>query len=133
MSEPEQVVTGDSPAQSFIGYVVHIFEDRTEVHLELREDHLNRRRKVHGGILALMMDSACGYAASRALHPQAKQLVVSLNLQTNFLNPAEGESLTCVARVDKAGRKVVFSSAEIRDANNQLVATGNGTFKAVGR
>ncbi len=131
MSEPEKIVRGDSGAQQMIGYEVHIFADRAEAHLNIEDKHLNRRGYLHGGITALLIDSSCGYASSRALSDDVSQPVVSLNIEVAYLAPGEGKSLKAVARARKVGRSIVFCNVEITRDDGTLIATGNGVFKAV--
>ncbi len=132
MSEPEKVIRGDSGAMASVGYEIRIFEDRSEAHLELDERHLNRRGFMHGGFYALLLDSCCGYAASRALSPDASQLVVTLNLTTNYLAPADGKQLKAVGWATRAGRSVVFCNGKIFNDREELIATCSATFKTTG-
>ena len=132
MSEkPIKIIRNDSGAQSLIGYEVHIFEDRVEAILPVRDQHRNRLGYLHGGLTALLLDSTCGYAASRALRVNGPSPVVTLNLQTSFLAPGKGAEMRAVSRVTRAGRSIVFADGEVYDESGVLLATGTGTFKAV--
>ncbi len=130
--QPEKVIVNDSGAQELIGYEVRIFADRTEAHLPLGPQHLNRRGYMHGGLFSLLLDSCCGYAASRAFADDASQLVVTLSLTTNYLAPADGSRLKAVGRVDRAGRSIAFASGEIYNDRGDIIATGTAAFKTAG-
>ncbi|MFD0915817.1 PaaI family thioesterase [Pseudahrensia aquimaris] len=131
MSAPERVIEADSAAQKHIGYVVHIFADRSEALLKLEPQHLNRNGKLHGGLISLLIDSSSGYAASRALSDDADAMVVTVSLTTNYLAPADGTSVRAIGRVVRAGRSIVHTTGEIVDENGVVLATGSGVFKAV--
>jgi uncharacterized protein (TIGR00369 family) len=88
---------------------------------------------VHAGIMAVGMDSACGYAAL-SLMP-ADVAVLTVEFKTNLLAPAEGERFAFQARVIKPGRTLTVCEAqafaERADGQRRLVATMTGTLMAV--
>lgn len=130
VTEPERIIEVDSGAQQHIGYHVHIFPDRSEAHLHIEPHHRNRNGTLHGGLFALLLDSACGYAASRSLSTDGEALVVTVSLTTNYLAPATGDFVKSVGTVTKTGRSIIYGSGEIFDADGTLLATGSGVFKA---
>lgn len=56
----------------------------------------------HGGVVAMLLDSACGYAALLGMGPE--QAVLTIEFKVNFLAPATGPRLVARGRVVKAGR-----------------------------
>jgi uncharacterized protein (TIGR00369 family) len=66
---------------------------------------------VHGGVVASIADSACGYAALTAM--PADSAVLSVEFKINFLSPAKGEKLRAHGRVVRAGKKLVVSAADV--------------------
>lgn len=132
MEKPERVIEGETGLQRNLGYVNHLYADRCETHLTIDDRHRNRQAGLHGGIHAILLDSACGFAASRALSPHGSQKVVTLSLTTNYLAPAKGEHVYAVGRVTRAGRSVVYADGKIFDNEDNLLATGSGVFKKVG-
>ena len=56
---------------------------------------------LHAGIVATVLDSACGYAAFTRMAPEAA--VMTVEFKANFLAPAKGESFRFVGRCVKAG------------------------------
>lgn len=133
MSEkPERIIAGETGLQKALGYVNHLYADRCETHLTIESKHTNRSAMLHGGIHAIMLDSACGFAASRALSADGDQLIVTLSLTTNYLAPAKEGTIVATGRVTRAGRSIVYAQGEVRDANGDLLATGNGVFKKIG-
>jgi uncharacterized protein (TIGR00369 family) len=65
---------------------------------------------LHAGIVATLVDSACGYAA-HSLMPAASE-VLTVEYKINFLSPARGESLLGIGRVLKPGRMLSVCAGE---------------------
>ncbi|HEY4636915.1 MAG TPA: PaaI family thioesterase, partial [Burkholderiales bacterium] len=61
----------------------------TEVTLAYRPDLTQQKAYVHGGILGMIADSACGYAAY-SLMPAGASLV-TVDYKINILAPAKGD------------------------------------------
>ena len=64
----------------------------------------------HGGIVATLLDTACGYAAVERAAPGASVLTVEFKL--NFTAPARGALLRVTGRVVKAGRTLTICLGE---------------------
>lgn len=82
----------------------------------------------HGGMVALMLDEAVGWAAWHAGHPG-----VTGRLQVAFRRPLKlGEWVRIVGKVDNVRRTLVYVSAfvESRDDNSR-VADATATLMAV--
>jgi uncharacterized protein (TIGR00369 family) len=56
--------------------------------MEIGPQHLNRARVVHGGVLASLIDTACGFAGTFAPVPGEQPKVSTLTLTTSFVAPA---------------------------------------------
>lgn len=98
----------------------------TRLRLVLRPEHANNLGIAHGGILCTLLDVAMGTAARLS----AGTPVVTLDMQTRFLNPGRG-TLDAVGRVTRAGSSVLFCEAEIRDDAGRVVASSTGVLKTV--
>lgn len=84
---------------------------------------------LHAGLIAAMLDTACGFAATTVAGN-----VMASHFSVNCLAPAAGRAFVARARVVKAGRKQVFATAELfaeRDGAEKLVATGNAILVPV--
>lgn len=87
---------------------------------------------VHGGILGVPMDSACGYAAM-TLMPRDMG-VLSIEYKINFLSPAKGERFRFVGDVIKAGRTITIVECQafaLADSREKLVAKMMCTLMSV--
>lgn len=129
-SPPEFRVSG---AQGLIGYDVDLDRatGRAEVSLEIAPQHLNRNDSLHGGILAMMLDSAAGFAASLSFGGEVLSRVVTVSLTTQFVAAVSAGRVVATGHVSGGGRKIVYADAELRDADGALIAKASGVFKRV--
>lgn len=129
-SPPEFPVSG---AQGLIGYDVDLDRatGRAEVSLEIAPQHLNRNDSLHGGILAMMLDSAAGFAASLNFGGEDLSRVVTVSLTTQFVAAVSAGRVVATGHVSGGGRKIVYADAELRDADGALIAKASGVFKKV--
>lgn len=65
---------------------------------------------VHAGIVATILDSACGYAAYSLMEPDAGILTVEYKI--NLMAPARGEHIVAHGRVVRAGRNLTVCRGE---------------------
>lgn len=130
---PPIILHADMGLQDTLGYVTYIHEDRTELHLDVNERHLNRAGFLHGGIFCVLLDSACGYAASRHLSEDAMQMVVTLSLTTNYLAPAGKGLVRAIGKVTGGGATTVFTQGHILDANDNTLVTCSAIMRKVSR
>jgi uncharacterized protein (TIGR00369 family) len=97
----------------------------TEVALAYRDDLTQQKGYIHGGIIGMIADSACGYAAF-SLMPAGCSLV-TVEYKINILAPARG-SLVARGQVVKAGRSLSVARAEVYDEGGSHVATMQQTL-----
>jgi uncharacterized protein (TIGR00369 family) len=92
---------------------------------------------VHAGIMATVLDSACGYAAFSLMPADAA--VLTVEFKTNLLAPAKGERFLFRAHVVKPGRTLTvcegrafaLESGAEADSDERLVASMSGTLMAL--
>jgi uncharacterized protein (TIGR00369 family) len=123
---PESELSGYA---RLIGYRLTRWEpDFAEIALELGPEHHNRGHVAHGGVLATLIDTACGFAGCWAPNGESRA-AVTLSMTTQFLAPGRSGRLIATGRKVGGGRGVFFATAEIRDAAGTLVARGEGVFR----
>ena len=103
--------------------------DEAVLVLDLLPRHLNRGGVVHGGVLATLIDTVGGFAGTFCTVPGNKRGTVTLSLTTSFLGQASGGTLRAVGRRRGGGRKIFMASCEIFDAEGNLIAMGEGTYR----
>jgi len=85
---------------------------------------------LHAGVIAALIDTACGYAAAT----QAGLNLLAAHFSVNCLRPASGERFEAHAYVVKAGRNQFFTRCELYAFAGQgrsLVATGETLLNVV--
>ncbi len=85
---------------------------------------------VHGGTIATVMDSACGYAAFSLMSADAAVLTVEYKI--NMLRPAKADRYRVIGTVVKAGRTLTVSQATATSTDNDdEFATMTGTLMSL--
>lgn len=133
-SVPPDPPAPGSGAQDLIGYQIDLSpgDGSARVVLDIEARHLNRNDTLHGGIIAMMLDSAAGFAVSRQLSPHGDARVVTISLTTQFHAPARQGRAVATGRVMGGGRKIFYADADLMADNNVLLARASGVFKRVG-
>lgn len=95
--------------------------------LAVRECHLRTLGILHGGVVAVLLDTALGRAVSTVC--PANLTAVTAQLNVNFVRPARaGEVLLASGEVQHFGRRTAVARGELRTDSDILVATASGTF-----
>ena len=87
---------------------------------------------LHAGVLASIMDSACGYAAYSVAPEGCNVLTVEFKL--NLLVPAIGKQFAAKAQVKRRGKTLTVCAADafaIDADREKLIATMLGTIMAL--
>ena len=85
---------------------------------------------IHGGLLMTLADSAAAFAILTVAGAGAKMATTEMSIR--FLAPAR-DRVTARAKVIKAGRRIAFCEAGIKDAGGTLVAHATVTYMILGR
>lgn len=83
---------------------------------------------MHGGAIASLFDVVMASAA-RSVSENVKA-VITINLNITFLAPAQS-SLTAEAKCLGGGMRVVSVACDMRDEQENLVATALATFRLI--
>jgi len=120
---------GRQNAMALIGASLRRIEaGEVEVALPWREDLTQQKGFIHGGILGMIADTACGYAAF-SLMPAGGSLV-TVEYKMNILNPGRG-SLVAHGKVIRPGRTLTVARAEVYADDGSHVATMLQTLMAL--
>lgn len=94
------------------------------IELPFRSDLAQQHGFIHAGVVTMIVDTACGYAALTRM--PASAAVLTAEYKINFLSPAEGEKLIARGRVLKPGRALTVCYGDVhavKDGQEKLVAT----------
>jgi uncharacterized protein (TIGR00369 family) len=103
-----------------------------EIALPYRADLTQQHGFIHAGIVATILDSACGYAAF-SLMP-ADVAVLTVEYKINLLRPAKGDRLVARARVVRSGKTLTVCAGDAfaqTGGPETVVATMLATVMAV--
>ncbi|NYT60185.1 PaaI family thioesterase [Alcaligenaceae bacterium] len=100
-----------------------------EMHLPVSDKIGNRTGRVHGGVICTLLDSVSGYCGLYAPAGEPAPRSLTLSLTTNFLDSSDGDVLIAKGYMERRGRSVYFSRAEVWMDGTLLLATAVGTFK----
>ena len=98
---------------------------RVEIALAWRDDLTQQKGYLHGGILGMIADTACGYSAF-SLMPSGCSLV-TVEYKINILNPARG-SVVARGEVVKPGRTLTVARAEVLGEDGRHIASMQQTL-----
>jgi uncharacterized protein (TIGR00369 family) len=97
-----------------------------DVSLEIGSQHQNLMGTLHGGMIAVLADTATGIALGASLPPGLTWATTSLNL--TFLAPGRSGRVSARARVVKPGPRFGYAEADVVDAKGRLLARAGATF-----
>ncbi|MFX3617481.1 MAG: PaaI family thioesterase [Sporolactobacillus sp.] len=106
-----------------------ITESHVVASIPVTEAISNGRNMVHGGIIALLADSAMGLLAAK-LSVEDNSAVTS-NLTMNFISPGRGRYLDALVQLIHSGRKTMVMNCRIENDQGKLIAMAQGTFFVV--
>ncbi len=112
---------GDHPVRRFLDFqLLELVTDRCVMTLAFKAEFDNSNGAVHGGILAMLADTAIACALSTNFGGEMNFATSNLNI--HFLRRAT-TAVTATATIIKKGTKVCVGSVELHDADGRQVAT----------
>ena len=141
MFEPKDINYKQKVEQSFARQqAVHTMNisitDIRPGEVELQFPYQTELTQQHGfiqaGIIAAVLDNACGYAAFSLMPEEAS--VLSVEFKVNLLAPAQGDSFLAIGKVKKPGRNITFTEGELfafQNEQKKLIASMNATIMAI--
>jgi len=117
---------GRQRAMALIGASLIVVEPGyVEISLPFRDELTQQKGYVHGGILGMIGDSACGYSAFSLMPADCS--LVTVEYKINILNPAVG-ALLAKGEVVKPGRSLTVTRGEVYAADGTHVASMQQTL-----
>lgn len=103
--------------------VVAAADGSAELRMQWRDDFTQYAGHLHAGMIAALLDTACGFAAATAVGA-----VTASHFSMNCLKPAVGRRFVAKGITVQAGRRQVFARAELfaesELGETSLIATG---------
>jgi uncharacterized protein (TIGR00369 family) len=99
-------------AMTTIGATLAAVRDgEVEVMLPYRAANTQQHGFVHAGVIAMIADNACGYAALTRMPADAA--VLTTEFKINLLSPGTGDRLIAIGRIVRPGRKLTVCLGEV--------------------
>ena len=121
----------ESPFLRFVGIEVGLSQGGVgSVSLSVQPHHLQAAGQVHGGLIAVLVDTAFFRAVRSLLKPG--QRTTTIELKVNFLESTTSGYLTATARVASNSGRLVVGEIDVTADSGRLIAQGLGTFLIIG-
>ncbi|MAS06314.1 MAG: phenylacetic acid degradation protein [Ahrensia sp.] len=121
------------PAMATMGAaMVEVREGHVVLEMDYDEKLTQQHGFLHGGVVAAVLDSACGYAALTLLPADAG--ILTIEFKVNLLAPARGERFRFEGDVVKPGRTISVIDGvahAIREGETKRIATMTATMMTV--
>ena len=115
------------PFAKFLGIELDEFGNGSAtLGLNIRKELKQNNGVVHGGATASLIDTATAFAILSVLEPTER--VTTVDLTISYLRPLTVGRITAVARVLRAGRRLIVVSAEVFDKDGKLASTALSTY-----
>jgi uncharacterized protein (TIGR00369 family) len=118
-----------NPAGYFGFQLVKAEKGRAVIRMPVLDLHKQIHRVVHGGVVAMLADTAGGFAASLA-EPEGRR-VATIEMKINFLEAIEHGEITADACVLRHGKTVSVVDCNVTDADHRLVGKALMTFAII--
>ncbi|WP_194790493.1 PaaI family thioesterase [Pseudomonas sp. UFMG81] len=100
-----------------------------EFHMPIQAQHLNRQGMLHGGLIATLLDAACGYAGLHSPEHEEEVHGVTVMLNISYLSAAREGTVIATGKVTRSGRSLYFVQGTLLSDKGELLATAQGAFK----
>ncbi len=97
--------------------------------LTMRDELRQPYGVLHGGATASLIDTATAFAVISCLPEEERATTVDLTV--HYLRPVAAGEIVCVAKVERAGKRILTVSAEVFNEAEKLVATALSTYTKI--
>jgi uncharacterized protein (TIGR00369 family) len=111
--------------------IAEVEEGRVVIELDASARHRHEGGVVQGGVITQIADAAMGMTLMTVQEPGWTNTTIELKI--NFLRPVVEGTLRAVGSVVELKRTLLFSEAQVRDAEQRLVAHATSTCLAIPR
>ena len=126
MARVRERLRHSNPVNHFGFQLVKAERGRVVFRMPVLEHHKQIHHVVHGGILAMLADTAGGFASFLAA-PKGSR-VATIEMKINFLEPVADGELKADARVLRLGRTTSVVDCDVTDQSGRLVSKALMTF-----
>lgn len=124
-----QTLFENAPVSRLYGARAIVREGSATVTFRARPEFMHAAGGLHGSAYFRVLDDAAFFAANSREHDY---LLATLQFNVQFLRPCRGGTLTATGTLTHQSGRIFFAQAELRDEQDQLLATGAGIFTRSG-
>jgi uncharacterized protein (TIGR00369 family) len=118
------------PFSKMIGMrLVDLRHNEAEIEIEMRDELRQPAGLLHGGVTATLIDTAMAFAVITRLAEGERASTIDLTV--HYLRPHTDGKFTCVAKVVRAGKRILTVSADVFNEQKKLIATAISTYTKV--
>lgn len=117
-----------------LGGRVHDFDESTrqlEMRFDIDQTFCHSGNIVQGGFVAGMLDAAMAHVVFAEL--QELVVVATLEIKVSYYAIANPGELRATGRIAKLGKSIGFLAAELRNEDNELLASATSTARIIRR
>ncbi len=133
MAKSDNISDNENPIVGFndsLGFkVVEWKPDYVVIEFVIQGHHRNRSGLLHGGVIATLIDAACGYAGCYCSVKDNMRLAVTLSLTTSYIGSATSGTIRAIGKKRGGGRKIFAATAEVFNEQDELLAVGESTYR----
>ncbi|TAL03073.1 MAG: PaaI family thioesterase [Rhodospirillaceae bacterium] len=130
MGKSPEVVVDPSPFRDLLGMRIGKLQPgRAELELDISPTLMNFVGRLHGGVVATLIDMAGTLAGYCLPDSDETRSSVTLSLTVGFTGTATSGKVRAVGLKRGGGRKIYNSTVDVFDENDTLIATGQGTYR----
>ena len=119
-----------NPVAQMVGMeLVDISPGEAIISFEMRDQLKQPHGILHGGITATLIDTAMAFAVITELAEGERASTIDLTI--HYLRPHTEGTVTCTAKVVRAGKRIFTLSAEAVNGKGKLIATAISTYTKV--
>ena len=115
-----------NPVNHFGFELVKAERGRVVFRMPVLDLHKQFHRVVHGGVMAMLADTAGGFASFLTAPPGSR--VATIEMKINFLEAVEHGEIKADARVLRVGKTTSVVDCDVTDQDRRLVAKALMTF-----
>jgi len=118
------------PFAKLIGMrLVDIRPNEAVISMEMRDDLRQPSGVLHGGMTATLIDTAMAFAVRT--HLADHEATATIDLTVHYMRPHTSGTITCTAKVVRAGKRIFTVTADVENEEGKLIATGLSTYTRV--
>ena len=109
--------------------LVDLRPGEAEIEIEMRDELRQPAGLLHGGVTATLIDTAMAFAVIPCLGERERASTIDLTV--HYLRPHTEGTFMCLAKVVRAGKRILTVSADVFNEQNKLIATAISTYTKI--